>query len=79
MAKATTHAPESPKMTDLRHQLREASGIEAKREVMANTFNALRDKEISLAEGKALNKEFSKIIKEETTRLKEERARLKET
>lgn len=74
MTKAnTTHVPESPKMADLRQQLREASNIEAKQVVMRNTFNALRDKEISQTEGKALNKEFGKIIKEEATRLKEAR------
>jgi hypothetical protein len=76
MAKATT--PESPKMTDLRQQLRDASDFQAQQQVMLNTFNALLNNEISLTESKALNKEFNKIIKEYKTRLKEERARLKE-
>lgn len=70
-------APESPKMTELRHQLREATTIEAQRQVMANTIMAVSVNEISVTESNVLNKEFAKINKEARKRLKEERERLK--
>ena len=70
-------APESPKMTDLRHQLREATTLEAQRSVMVHTIIAGRNNEISVAESKELTMEFSKVNAEAQARLKEERARLK--
>lgn len=74
MSAATT---ESPKMIDLRRQLREASTDGAVRQVMANTMVAIRDNEISVTESKVLNKEFSKFNKEQRARLKELRAELR--
>ena len=68
--------PESPKMTDLLHQLREASTPEAQRDVMVKTILAGRENEISVTESKALNLEFIKINSEARARLKEERAQL---
>lgn len=65
-----TAAPESPKMSELRHQLREASSPAAMRQVVASTMIAVRDNEISVDEGKVLNKEFAKINAEERARLK---------
>ena len=50
----STLAPESPKMTDLRHQLREASTPAAQRQVMVNTIIAGRANEISVTERKEL-------------------------
>jgi hypothetical protein len=70
-------APNSPKMTDLLHQLRAASTPEAQRDVMVKTILAGRNNEISVAESKALNMEFVKINSEAQVRLKEERAHLK--
>jgi hypothetical protein len=70
-------AKESPRMTDLLHQLRAASTPDAQRDVMVKTILAGRNKEISAAEGKALSSEFIKINAEAQVRLKEERARLK--
>jgi hypothetical protein len=70
-------APESQKMIDLRHQLREASTPEAQRDVMVKTILAGRNKEISVAESKVISMEFVKINAEAQARLKEERARLK--
>lgn len=69
-------APESPKMTDLLHQLREASTPEARRDVMVKTILAGRNNEIGVTESKALNIEFVKINSEAQARLKEERAHL---
>lgn len=69
--------PESPKMADLLHQLREASTPEAKRDVMVKTILAGRNNEISVTEGKVLNMEFIRINSEAQACLKEERARLK--
>lgn len=69
--------PESPKMADLLHQLREASTPEAKRDVMVKTILAGRNNEISATEGKFISAEFIKINSEAVARLKEERARLK--
>ena len=69
--------PESPKMADLLHQLREASTPEAKRDVMVKTILAGRNNEISATEGKFISAEFIKINSEALARLKEERARLK--
>ena len=76
-AESSTLVPESPKMTDLRHQLREASTPEAQRSVMVNTIIAGRNNEISVTESKELTMEFSRVNAEAQTRLKEERARLK--
>jgi len=76
-AESSTLAPESPKMTDLRHQLREASTPEAQRSVMVNTIIAGRNNEISVTESKELTMEFSRVNAEAQARLKEERARLK--
>jgi hypothetical protein len=73
----TALAPESPRMIDLRHQLREASTPEAQRDVMVKTILAGRNQEISLAEGKLISLEFVKINAEAQARLKDERARLK--
>lgn len=70
-------APESPKMTDLLHQLRAASTPDAQRDVMVKTILAGRNNEISVTEGKVLSREFIKINAEAQARLKEERARLK--
>jgi hypothetical protein len=64
-------------MTDLRHQLREASTPEAQRDVMVKTILAGRNNEISVTESQVLNREFIKINAETQARLKEERARLK--
>lgn len=73
----STLAPESPKLTDLLHQLREASTPEAQRDVMVKTILAGRNNEISVTESKVLNREFIKINSEAQARLKAERARLK--
>ncbi|HEX7971524.1 MAG TPA: hypothetical protein VF501_04815 [Thiobacillus sp.] len=70
-------APESPKVTDLLHQLRAASTPDAQRDVMVKTILAGRNNEISVTEGKVLSREFIKINAEAQARLKEERARLK--
>ncbi|MHB0974792.1 MAG: hypothetical protein ACYC0P_11170 [Thiobacillus sp.] len=75
--KESAHAPENPRVTDLLHQLREASTPEAQRDVMVKTILAGRDNEISTAEGKVLSLEFARINSEAQARLKEERARLK--
>ncbi len=74
----STLAPESPKMTDLRHQMREASTFEAQRQVLVNTILAGRHNEISVTERTVLVLEFSKIQSDEQARLKEERVRLKD-
>ena len=71
-------APESPKMTDLLHQLREASTPDAQRDVMVKTILAGRNNEISGTESKVLNMEFIKINSKAQARLKEERVRLKD-
>lgn len=68
---------ESPKMTDLLHQLREASTPEAQRDVMVKSILAGRNNEISVAESKVLNREFIRINSEAQAHLKGERARLK--
>jgi len=73
----STLAPESPQMTDLLRQLREASTPTAQRDVMVKTILAGRNNEISVAESKVLNREFIKINSEAQAHLKEERARLK--
>jgi redox-sensitive bicupin YhaK (pirin superfamily) len=71
MATATsTLTSESPKMTDLRHQLREASTPAAQRQVMVNTIIAGRANEISVTERKELTMEFTKISLETQVRLK---------
>ena len=70
-------APESPKLTDLLHQLREASTPEAQRDVMVKTILAGRNNEITVTEGKVLNMELIRINSKAQARLKEERARLK--
>lgn len=70
-------APDSPLMTDLLHQLREASTPEAQRDVMVKIILAGRNNEISVIENKALNSEFVKINSAAQAHLKEERARLK--
>ena len=70
-------APESPKMTDLLHQLRAASTPEAQRDVMVKSILAGRNNEISVAESKVMNMEFIRINSEAQANLKEERARLK--
>jgi len=75
--KESALAPESPKMTDLLHQLRGASTPEAQRDVMVKTILAGRNSEISVTESKVLNMEFIKINSEAQARLKEERSRLK--
>jgi hypothetical protein len=67
---SSTLAPESPKMTDLRHQLREASTPAAQRQVMVNTIIAGRANEISVTERKELTMEFTKISSETQVRLK---------
>ena len=69
--------PESPKMTDLLHQLRAASTPEAQRDVMVKSILAGRNNEISVAESKVMNREFIRINSEAQANLKEERARLK--
>lgn len=63
-------APESPRMTDLLHQLRAASTPDAQRDVMVKTILAGRNKEISVAESKVLNREFIKVSSEAQARLK---------
>ena len=68
---------ENPKVTDLLHQLREASTPEAQRDVMVKTILAGRNSAISVTEGKALSLEFVRIKSEAQARLKEERMRLK--
>ena len=70
-------APESQKMTDLLHQLREASTPAAQRDVMVKTILAGRNNEISVAESKVLNREFISINAAAQAHLKAERARLK--
>ena len=70
-------APESQIMTDLLHQLREASTPEARRDVMVKTILAGRNNELSVAESKVLNMELIKINSETQARLKEDRTRLK--
>lgn len=72
-------ASENPLVTDLLHQLREASTPEAQRDVMVKTILAGRNNEISVAEGKLLRLESVRINSEVQARLKEERARLKAT
>jgi hypothetical protein len=76
-AEESALAPENPKMIDLRHQLREASTLDAQRDVMVKTILAGRNNEISVAESKVLNMEFIRINSEARARLKEERTRLK--
>jgi hypothetical protein len=73
----STLAPESPKMTDLRHQLRAASTPAAQRDVMVKSILAGHNNEISVAESKVMNREFIRINSEAQAYLKEERARLK--
>ena len=68
---------ENPKVTNLLHQLREASTPEAQRDVMVKTIIAGRNNEITVTEGKALSLEFVRIKSEAQARLKEERVRLK--
>lgn len=70
-------APESPRMTNLLHQLREASTPDARRDVMVKSILARRNNEISVTESKVLNMEFVKINTEAQAQLKEERASLK--
>ena len=70
-------APENPRMTDLLHQLREASTPEAQRDVMVKIILAGRNNEISVTENKVLNSEFVRINAAAQAHLKEERARLK--
>ena len=70
-------APESQRMTDLLHQLREASTPEARRDVMVKTILAGRNNEISVADSKVLNMELIKINAETQARLKEDRTRSK--
>jgi redox-sensitive bicupin YhaK (pirin superfamily) len=57
-------------MTDLRHQLREASTPAAQRQVMVNTIIAGRANEISVTERKELTMEFARISSETQARLK---------
>lgn len=64
-------------VTDLLHQLREASTPEAQRDVMVKSILAGRNNEISVAEGKMVSQEFVRINADTQVRLKEERARLK--
>ncbi|HQT33090.1 MAG: hypothetical protein ACYC39_05715 [Thiobacillus sp.] len=75
--KESALASENPQVTDLLHQLREASTPEAQRDVMVKTILAGRNNEISVAEGRVLSLEFVRINSEAQARLKEERARLK--
>lgn len=75
--KESVLASENPHVTDLLHQLREASTPEAQRDVMVKTILAGRNNEISVAEGRVLRLEFVRINTEVQARLKEERARLK--
>ena len=70
-------APENPRMTDLLHQLREASTPDAQRDVMVKIILAGRNSEISVTENKVLNSEFIRINSAAQAHLKEERARLK--
>lgn len=76
-AEESVLAPESPRMTDLLHQLRAASTPEAQRDVMVKSILAGRNNEISVAESKVMNREFIRINSEAQAYLKEERARLK--
>lgn len=69
--------PESPRVSDLLHQLREASTPEARRDVMVRTILAGRSKEISVTEGKVISAEFVRINSEVQARLKEARTRPK--
>ncbi len=64
-------------VTDLLHQLREASTPEAQRDVMVKSILAGRNNEISVAEGKMVSQEFVRINADTQVRLKEERARVK--
>ncbi len=73
----SARVPESPKMADLLHQLRDASTPEARRDVMVKTILAGRNNEISVTEGKFISAEFSRINSEAQARSKEARARLK--
>lgn len=75
--KGSALVTENPQVTDLLHQLREASTPEGQRDVMVKTILAGRNHEISVAEGKVLSLEFARINSEAQARLKEERARLK--
>jgi hypothetical protein len=75
--KESALVPESPRMADLLHQLREASTPEAQRDVMVKTILAGRNNEISVTEGKFISTEFVRINSEARARLKDERARLK--
>ena len=75
--KESARVPESPKVADLLHQLREASTPEAQRDVMVKTILAGRNKEISVTEGKFISAEFVRINSEAQARLKEARVRLK--
>lgn len=75
--KESALVPESPKLADLLHQLREASTPEAQRDVMVRTILAGRNKEISVADGKVISAEFARINSEAQARLKAARARLK--
>lgn len=78
MAKSeSAFVPESPKVADLLHQLREASTPEAQRDVMVKTILAGRNNEISVTEGRFISAEFSRINSEAQARLKVARARLK--
>ena len=70
-------APDSQRMTDLLHQLREASTPDAQRDVMVKIILAGRNNEISVTENKVLNSEFVRINSAAQANLKEERARLK--
>ena len=70
-------APESQILTDLLHQLREASTPEAQRDIMVKIILAGRNNEISVTESKVLNREFISINSAAQAHLKAERARLK--
>lgn len=73
----SSRAPESPKVADLLHQLREAATPDARRDVMVKTILAGRNSEISVTEGRLISAEFSRINSEAQARLKKGRARLK--
>lgn len=57
-------------VTDLLHQLREASTPEAQRDVMVKSILAGRNNEISVAEGKMVSQEFVRINADTQVRLK---------
>lgn len=55
-------ASESPKMIELRRQMREATSIGEQLTALAGVVRALEHNEVSEAEGEILRKDFGRII-----------------